>query len=462
MQYIDFNNPVNVHFTGIGGISMSGLAELLLTKGFRVTGSDRKETVITKHLEELGAAVKYGTQCADNVPSDTAVLVYSAAIKEDNPERVEARRLGIPEIDRGHLVGDTMLHYANNYSVAGTHGKTTSTSMLSLVLIAAGYNPTVQVGGVLPEIGSNIRIGGSEHFVIESCEYCDSFLNFHPTKAIITNLEPEHLDYFKTFERECESFRRFAGLLPSDGLLVVSTSVPRRDELFADVTCPIITYSVSDPEAEYRACDITYNEFGFPSFTVIHNGSALGSISLNVPGEHNVANAVGVTAMAVNSGISFETTAAALTGYHGTERRFEKKGVVGGITIIDDYAHHPTEMRATLTAAQRYPHKTLWTVFQPHTYSRTAAFKDEIAEALSLSDKVILADIYAAREVNTYGISSRDIAEILSSKYGKEVYYFSGFDEIGNFLLQHCCTGDLLITMGAGDVVTIGESLLGK
>ncbi len=462
MRHIDLKKPIKVHFTGIGGISMSAFAMLLHDAGFTVAGSDWKKTDITEKLESLGITVRYGAQKASNVDPDTELLVYTAAAKQDNPELVEANRLGIPCIERGKMVGDVMLSYKHNFSVAGTHGKTTATSMLSLVLIEAGLDPTVSVGGVLAEIGGNMRIGHSDNMVIESCEYCDSFLNFHPTRAIITNVEDEHLDYFKTSERMRASFAKFAEMLPEDGLLVIHNDIPDHKDLFKNVKCPIITYSEKEDNGDYYATDITFNEFGYPSFTLNHDGKPIGKLSLNVPGIHNVANATGVAAMALNSGISFDKVETAIDRFRGTGRRFEKKGQNSGVTILDDYAHHPTEIRATLEAAKRYPHKVLWTVFQPHTYSRTATFKDEIAEALSLSDKVILTDIYAARETNTYGISSEDIAEILKNKYGKEVYCFSDFGEIVDFLLVHCCPQDMLITMGAGDVVKIGETLIGK
>ena len=462
MRYIDLNTPKKVHFTGIGGISMSGFAELLKDYGFTVTGSDWKETPITEKLESLGIKVFYGPQKASNIAPDTELLVYTAAAKQDNPELVEANRLGIPCIERGKMVGDVMLSYNHNFSVAGTHGKTTATSMLSLVLIEAGLDPTVSVGGVLTDIGGNMRIGHSDNMVIESCEYCDSFLNFHPTRAIITNVEAEHLDYFKTPERMRASFAQFAEMLPTDGLLVIHNDIPDHRELFGNVKCPVITYSEKEGNGDYYTTDISFNEFGYPSFTLNHDGQAIGRLSLNVPGIHNVANATGVAAMALNSGISFDRIEKAIDRFRGTGRRFEKKGVVSGVTVIDDYAHHPTEIRATLEAAKRYPHNVLWTVFQPHTYSRTATFKNEIAGALSLSDRIILTDIYAARETNTYGISSEDIAGILKNEYGKEVYCFSDFGEIVDFLLVHCCPQDMLITMGAGDVVKIGESLLGE
>ena len=462
MTHIDLNNPVKVHFTGIGGISMSGFAELLLNKGFRVTGSDRKTSDIAKALEDKGAVIYYGEQRASNVAPDTDILVFTAAVHPDNPELVFAKEHGIPCIERGKLAGDVMLHYKRNFSVAGTHGKTTVTSMLASVLIEAGLDPTVSVGGVIPSIGGNFRIGSGSDMVIESCEYTDSFLNFHPTHAVITNIEAEHLDYFKTFERMRESFVRFAELLPADGLLVYNKEIADSDKIFSEIKCPRISYSVKDSTADFYGTDITYDSMGCPSFTVYNKGEKLDEVHLKVIGEHNAANACGTIAMAVSTGIPFEVAARAVEAYTGTGRRFEKKGEIGGVTIIDDYAHHPTEIKATLEAALRYPHKKLCVVFQPHTYSRTAQFLDRIAEALSLADLIVLTDIYAARETNTYNVSSKDIQSILQSKFGKETYHFSSFDEAETFLLENCSTGDLLITMGAGDVVKIGESLLGR
>ena len=334
--------------------------------------------------------------------------------------------------------------------------------MLFRSLIEAGSDPTVSVGGVIPAIGGNIRIGKGSDMVIESCEYTDSFLNFRPTHAIITNIEAEHLDYFKTFERMQESFIHFAELLPRDGLLVYNTCIENAKDIFANVKCPLVSYSITDKTADFYGTDIEYDNMGRPSFSLYGKAGMLGRISLGVVGEHNVSNACAAAAMAICCGIAFGTVARALKGYTGTGRRFEKKGEIGGVTIIDDYAHHPTEIKATLEAAKRYPHKSLWVVFQPHTYSRTAEFLEPMAAALSLADNIVLTDIYAARETNTYNVSSKDIQKILQAKYGKNVNHFSSFDECETFLLQNCSTGDLLITMGAGDVVKIGENLLGQ
>lgn len=462
MKNIDFNNPQKVHFTGIGGISMSGFAELLINKGFTVTGSDRKSSDITKALEEKGAVIYYGEQRAGNVAPDVKLLIYTAAVKPDNPELIAAKVMGIPCIDRAKLAGDVMLHYKRNFAVAGTHGKTTTTSMLSLILIEAGLDPTVSVGGVIPAIGGNMRVGEGSDMVIEACEYTDSFLSFHPTHAIITNIEAEHLDYFKSFERMQESYIRFAELLPADGLLVYNTDITNAKDIFSNVKCPLISYSITNKNADFFGTDLSFDSLGHPSFTLYGSGKEIGRISLKVVGEHNVANACGAMAMALNSGIPFETAARALESYTGTGRRFEKKGELKGITIIDDYAHHPTEIKATLEAARRYPHSNICVVFQPHTFSRTAKFLDRIAEALSVADLIVLTDIYAAREINTYNVSSEDILKILKEKFGKDAYHFSSFDEIETFLLGRCVAGDLLITMGAGDVIKIGENLLGR
>lgn len=459
MKYIDFMKPERVYFMGIGGISMSALAELLAHKGFTVSGSDRKESPVTDHLKDRGISI-FCPQAASNITEDINVVVITGAISPDNPELVRARELGIPVIDRGTLVGEIMLHYGHRYGVAGSHGKTSTTSMLSLIWLEAETDPTVLVGGILGAIGSNIRIGADRDFIIESCEYTDSFLKFHPTSTIITNIEPEHLDYFKTFENEQQSYRQYAELLPADGLLVLCDSIADRDTLFASAKCPIVTYGFN-ASSDYTAKDISYDELGHPSYTLLHHGEELGRIELSVFGEHNVLNSMAAAALALGSGISFETIASGLHRYQGTDRRFQKKGVIGGVTIFDDYAHHPTEIAATMKVAAKYPHDRLVVVFQPHTYSRTATFLHEIADALSSADLIVLTDIYAAREVNTFNISSSNIAEILREKYGKEVYCFSSFGEIENFLLQNCFTGDLCITMGAGDVVKIGESLLG-
>ena len=459
MYQIDFGKPQAIHFIGIGGISMSGLAEILLREGFEVTGSDAQETALTRHLAAAGAAVFYG-QRAENITDKTEVVVYTAAVHPDNPEYAEAVRRGLPMMSRADLLGQMMKNYKEAVAIAGTHGKTTTTSMVTEILLAADADPTISVGGILPSIGGNIRAGSSDLFVTEACEYTNSFLSFFPTMEVILNVEADHLDFFKDLEDIRHSFRLFAEKLPAEGLLVINSDIGHYEEISGGLPCRVVTFGHGE-DSDFRAENIVYDEFARPSFTLVEHGRETVKIQLGVPGEHNVYNALGAICAARALGISHEAIQAGLQSYTGTDRRFEKKGEMHGVTIIDDYAHHPQEIAATLAAAKNYPHKKLWCVFQPHTYTRTKAFLDEFAQALSAADEVVLAEIYAARETDTLGISSRDIAERIEKRGGK-VHYFPTFDEIETFLLQNCAQGDLLITMGAGDIVKVGERLLGK
>ena len=454
---IDFHKPVHVYFIGIGGISMSGLAEILLKEGFTISGSDARESALTIHLEKAGAKVFYG-QTADHITEDIDVVVYTAAIHDDNPEFVAAKAANLPMLARAELLGQIMRNYPTAIAVAGTHGKTTTTSMLSTILLKAKKDPTITVGGILPQIGGNIRVGHSDTFLTEACEYTNSFLSFYPTVGIILNIEADHMDFFKNLREIRTSFHRFAALLPEDGLLVLDSAIEHPEEITKDIRARVITCGLTGNE-DYTAKDITYNEKGCASFTLCHKGNALGIVSLLVPGIHNVSNALSALSASLELGIDFEKAVLGLLDFQGTERRFQYKGMVNGITIIDDYAHHPTEITATLKAALHYPHRDIWCVFQPHTYTRTQAFLTDFAKALSLADHVVLTDIYAAREINTIGITSLALKEELE-KLGKQCDYFSSFDEIEKFLLKKCMHGDLLITMGAGDVLNIGENLL--
>jgi len=458
MYQINFKQPIHIHFMGIGGISMSGLAQILLSEGFTVSGSDAKRSPLTEQLAEMGAAIAYG-QRAGNITPDIDLVVYTAAISADNPEYEEAVRVGVPMLTRAELLGQIMRNYKLPIAISGTHGKTTTTSMISEILLADDDDPTLSIGGILNSIGGNIRVGKSDYFVTEACEYTNSFLSFFPRISIILNIEEDHLDFFKDINDIRSSFRRFAELLPTDGTLIINGGIERLGEITDGLPCRVITFG-RDSACDYSYTDVTYDEYGRGSYTLLKQGVASGRVSLGVVGEHNILNSLSVLALTDLLGISHEVVSGALASFTGTQRRFEYKGTIGGVTILDDYAHHPTEIAATLKAAANYPHKTLWCVFQPHTYTRTQAFLTEFAQALTLADKVILADIYAAREKNTIGISSKDLqAEV--AKLGKECYYFHTFDEIENFLLKNCINGDLLITMGAGDVVKIGENLLG-
>ena len=458
MYQIDFNKPCRVHFIGIGGISMSGLAEILLEEGFTVSGSDMKDSDLCRHLREAGARVTIG-QAAENI-EDPDVVVFTAAIHPDNPEFAAARDRGIPMLSRAELLGELMKNYGEAINVAGTHGKTTTTSMISEILLQAGKDPTITVGGMLPSIGGNIRVGGSDYFVAEACEYTNSFLSFFPTVSVILNVEADHLDFFKDIDDIRHSFREFILRLPQDerGLLVFNGDIREPEYFLSGLGCRVLTFGHGE-NCDYRAEDISYDEFARPSYTLMEKGQDRGRISLGVTGEHNVYNSLSAIAVARSLGMEIPEIAAALKAYKGTERRFEYKGKVHGFTIIDDYAHHPQEIEATLRTAAMYPHKKLWVAFQPHTYSRTKALLPEFAKALSGADSVILADIYAAREKNTVGITSADLAEKIAET-GTDVHYLPDFESIRKFILDHVEEGDLLITMGAGNIVDIGNQLI--
>lgn len=459
MYQINFNEPIHIYFIGIGGISMSGLAEIVKKENFKVSGSDMKESALTDHLTSLGIQVFIG-QRAENLSEDVDVVVYTAAIHQDNPEYAEAVRRNLPMLTRAQFLGQLMKNYQTPIAVAGTHGKTTTTSMLSHILLQADTDPTLSIGGILKAIDGNIRVGGSRYFLTEACEYTNSFLSFYPKIGIILNIDADHLDFFKDLEDIRNSFHKFATLLPEDGTLIISSDIEGLSDFTKDLTCNIITFG-SSASSDYSADSITFDELGRPTYALVKNGESVSQITLAVTGIHNVYNSLSAIAAADLLGISLDDTKKALLAFSGTERRFEYKGELGGVTIVDDYAHHPTEIKATLNAAKNYPHKHLWCVFQPHTYTRTKALMKEFAEALSLAENIVLAEIYPARETDNLGISSQTLAQEIE-KLGKPCHYFSSFDEIETFLLENCVAGDLLITMGAGDVVNIGNHLLGK
>ncbi|MCR5666390.1 MAG: UDP-N-acetylmuramate--L-alanine ligase [Eubacterium sp.] len=459
MYQINFEQPCHVHFMGIGGISMSGLAQVLVRRNFTVSGSDSKESPLTKQLEEKGCTVLYG-QRAENITSDIDLVVYTAAIHPDNPEFVAVKEAGIPMLTRAEMLGQILDHFKNSVAVAGTHGKTTTTSMIAQILMDAGTDPTISVGGILDVIGGNIKVGHSDIFVTEACEYTNSFLNLKPRFSLVLNIEEDHLDFFKDLDDIRHSFRQFIAGTASDGIVFLNGSIECPEELTKDTDAEVISYGI-DATNDCHATDITYDELGHGRFTLVFKGQTLGKIALSVPGSHNIENALAAAALTMSLGLSFEEVASGLSHFTGTKRRFELKGRLGGITIVDDYAHHPTEISATLDAAAKCNVSRIVCVFQPHTYTRTKAFLKEFAQALSKADLVVLPPIYAARETDTLGISSQNLRDEIE-KLGTTAYYFSSFDEIENFLLKNCINSDLLITMGAGDVVKIGEHLLGQ
>ncbi len=459
MYQIQFDKPVHVHFIGIGGISMSGLAEILLSRKFPVSGSDSHESALTDQLAAQGAVVHY-PQMAENITDDIDVVVYTAAIHPDNPEFRAAQEKNLPMLTRAQLLGEIMRNYKEAINVSGTHGKTTTTSMITEILLEAHKDPTVSVGGMLKDIGGNIRVGGQETFVVEACEYTNSFLSFFPTIEVILNVEADHLDFFKDIDDIRHSFKLFAEKLPEDGLLVINKDIKHSEYFTQALKCRVVTFG-HEKDADYTANFISYDKFAHPSYTLFYKGEELAQVELGVTGEHNIYNSLAAVAVARSLDIPMEVILRGLKRFTGTDRRFQKKGSVNGFTIIDDYAHHPQEIAATIEAAKKYPHRKLWIVFQPHTYSRTAALLDDFAGALSQADEIVLADIYAAREKNTIGISSDDLRKHMLEQ-NTNVYYIPKFEDIEDFLLQHVEEGDVLITMGAGDIYKVGDYLLKK
>ncbi|MBC8535748.1 UDP-N-acetylmuramate--L-alanine ligase [Feifania hominis] len=448
----DFTKIHSIHFAGIGGVSMSALAEIMLHRGYTVTGSDINDSETVAHLRERGAKVAIGHR-AENV-AGADLFVYTAAIKKENPEYVYAEEHGIPIMERAVFLGAIMRDYACPIGVAGTHGKTTTTSMLSQILLGAGLDPTVLVGGTLPLIGGNYHIGSHELMVFEACEYVDSFLNFCPKVAIVLNVEADHLDYFKDLEAIKTSFAKFESLCGPDGTVIVNADDPNALETTKGYCGRVITFSTTDPSCDYYA---HYDGLkrGFPEFHVTEHGEPLGEVILSVPGRHNVLNALASIAAARLLKLDFSVIRQQLEKFTGANRRFQLIGKRNEIVVVDDYAHHPSEIRATLLAAKNLHFNRIICVFQPHTYSRTRALFDDFAAALRIPDVTFLCDIYAAREKNTYNISSQDLARDIPG-----AVYCGDFETAAANLRRIACPGDLILTMGAGDVYRVGHLFL--
>lgn len=459
MYQIDFKKPIHIHFIGIGGISMSGLAEILLKENFKISGSDAKNSDIIDNLIAMGAIVNIG-QCAGNITDDIDLVVYTAAIHEDNEEFSSCVAKKIPMITRAQLLGQIMNNYKYSVAVSGTHGKTTTTSMLSQIFMEADTDPTISVGGILDSIGGNIRVGKSDYFVTEACEYTNSFHAFYPYISIILNVDADHLDFFSGIDEIIESFHTFATNLPKDGTLIVNGDMDCLPRITRDLHTNITTFGIQDSNKYYPA-DIEADEKGHMNYTLMVDGIPQERVHLNIGGTHNIINSLSAIAVADLLDINRTSTLAGLACFGGAHRRFELKGTLGNITVIDDYAHHPTEIKATLTTALHTPHHELWVVFQPHTYTRTHTLFEEFADALKDFDHVILVDIYAAREKDNGLVHAKDLFARIK-ELGTDAEYFSSFDAVENYLLLNCKKNDLLITMGAGDVYLIGENLLGK
>ncbi len=448
-----------VHMVGIGGVSMSGIAEILLNFGFKVSGSNNVESEITKKLEKAGIEISIGHK-AENITNQD-IVVYSAAIKKDNIELVTAKAKNIPIIERADFLGELTRCYKDTITISGTHGKSTTTSMVSLCFLAGLKDPTIQVGADLRNIDGNYKVGNSEHFIIEACEYVESFLKFSPKAEIILNIDNDHLDYFKNFENIKNAFIKYVKLLPDDGLLVVNGDDKNALDLIQYAKGTSLSYGITNKNTDFFAVNIVFDNDGFPEFDVYSKNSFYGRIKLNVPGMHNVLNALACIALCDYYGIKYETIKNALLSFTGALRRFEFKGKVNGASVYDDYGHHPAEIIATAKALMNKKYNQSWVVFQPHTYSRTKMLLDDFAKALLNFDNIIILDIYAAREKNTYGISSKDLADRICS-LGKDAKYIPDFDECVNYLKSNVKENDIVLTQGAGTVTEIGSMIIKK
>ena len=433
---------------------MSGIAQMLLNDGCLVSGSDRNSSPLTDKLCELGAKIYVGHN-ADNVTEDCDLVVYSAAIGEDNPERMRAKELGIKEIDRAAMLGIIMKDYDCPIAISGTHGKTTTTGMISHVFVECGKNPTVTVGGELDIIHGNVHIGDKNYFIAEACEYHQSFLRFFPKISIITNIEADHLDYFRDLDHIIETFRGLALLTPEDGALIVNGEDENIRKAISGIDRKVVTFGING-DFDYTVKDLTHNGYNQYTFTICKKGTSVGEIRLNVPGIHNVYDALAAFSAADYLGIDPEDICDSLHHFGGTHRRFETRGIMGGIMVVDDYSHHPTEIKATLSTVCDMKYNNVWCIFQPHTYTRTKTLFDDFVKVLTESGvNVVITDIYAAREKDTGIVSAQQLANAIPNAIYKKT-----FNEAADFVKAQAKKGDIVITMGAGDVYKIGDILL--
>jgi UDP-N-acetylmuramate--alanine ligase len=444
----------NIHMIGINGISMSGLAEILIASGYKVTGSDWTSSPRTERLKALGAVI-YKNHEGENVQG-ADLVVYTAAVKPDNPEYVYAAENNIPLIKRSVLLGHLMDCFKKGIAIAGTHGKTTTTGMVSKIFMEAGYDPTVHIGATYKEIGGTVRTGSDEYFITEADEYTESFLTLHPHCALITNIDFDHADYYKDIEAVKDSFVKFTKNVSSDGFLILNGDCPNTKDVFPRIPGKKVTFGLSEQNM-YQAVNLKQGPFGM-SFSVKYQDAIVTDISLKVPGKHNVLNTLAAFACGNEYGIPVGTVKKALEEFNGTDRRFEYKGTFKNAAVYDDYAHHPNEIIATLTAAFPIKKGDLWCVFQPHTYTRTYELADDLAYALSLADKCIVTDIYAAREKDTGLIHSKTVVEKVN-RIKNSAVYIQTFDEIVEYLGRHVKENDLIIVMGAGNIDNVAVML---
>ncbi len=458
LEITDLSKYKHIHLIGIGGISMSAIAETLKNWNYIVTGSDLNKSNITDALSKHGISVTIGHDLDNAKTAD--LIIYSAAISDSDPEILLAKELNIPLIGRGQFVGYLTKMYEQAICISGTHGKTTTTSMISVCFINAGKDPSIEVGAILDAIGGNYRVGNSEYFILESCEYKANFLKFFPNTEVILNIDNDHLDYYKTFDNIIKTFKDFALLLNSDGLLVTNADDPNCYALKDVVKSKFISYGIENKSADFIARNIWFNDSGFPKFDVYKDNEFYSTIELSIAGKHNILNALACIAVCDYYGIANNIIVNSLKSFTGAERRLEFKGTLpGNVDVYDDYAHHPTEIKATANAIKNKKYNKSWVIFQPHTYSRTKLLLNDFADAISNFDNIILLDIYAARETNTFDISSKDLANKIN-ELGKNALYMPDFNEVVSYIKNNIKENDIVVTLGAGTVTNIGPMLV--
>ena len=458
IELTDLSKYKHIHLIGIGGISMSAIAETLHNWNHTVTGSDASQSEITDKLNAHGIKTTIGHDLINAKKAD--LIIYSAAIQDTDPEMLIAKENNIPIVGRGQFVGYLTKLYKEAICISGTHGKTTTTSMISICFVNAKKDPTIEVGAILNSIGGNYRVGNSEYFILESCEYKGNFLKFFPNTEVILNIDNDHLDYYKSFDNIVKTFQDFSLILEEDGLLVTNADDENCLHLKDIVKSKFISYGIENQEANFVAQNITFNANGFASFDIYKNKEFYEKMELSVAGKHNILNALACTAVCDYYGISKNIIKASLKQFTGAERRLEFKGKLDNtVSIFDDYAHHPTEIKATANAIKNKKYNETWVVFQPHTYSRTKSLLNDFAEAILGFDNIIVLDIYAAREKNTFNISSKDLVEKINS-LGKQAIYMPDFEEVVTFLKSNVKDNDIILTLGAGTVTEIGPMLL--
>ena len=453
----DLSKYKHIHLIGIGGISMSAIAETLHNWNYKVTGSDLNSSNITDSLINHGISVVIGHDIENAKKAD--LVIFSAAIKPDDPEMIAAKENNVPTVIRGKFVGYLTKKYKESICVAGTHGKTTTTSMLSICFLNAKKDPSIQVGAMLKEIGGNYCVGNSEYFILESCEYQANFLNFFPNTEIILNIDNDHLDFYKTFDNVVKAFQDFALILDKNGLLVTNADDQNCFALKNITKSKFISYGIENTNSDFLAKNISFDNNGFAKFDVYKQNEFYSSIELSVTGKHNILNSLACIAVCDYYGIDKATIFSSLKSFTGAERRLEYKGEFNNISVFDDYGHHPTEILATANAIKNKKYNQSWVIFQPHTYSRTAEHLDSFAKSLIEFDNIILVDIYAAREKNTIGITSQDLANKIES-YGKKAMYIPDFENVVKYIKNSAKPGDLVLTLGAGTVTEIGPMLV--